>query len=109
MKKTIEDLSPSEIKKYQFRRVRPNGDIYVYEQETYYDSDAGFNRTLRSRLIGKIVKGTTEMVPTRAKRKSPPKPKPVDPPQNKEEQPQIDPESTQGFSFFADLFNLPME
>ncbi len=52
------------------RQKQKNGDIYVFERETKYDPEAGYTRNLSYKLIGKIKAGTTEIVPTRAKKKS---------------------------------------
>ena len=45
-----------------------NGDIYVLERTTKYDPTTKKTVTLGQRLLGKIVRGTAEMVPTRSKR-----------------------------------------
>ena len=52
------------------RRVQrqKNGDIYVLERTTRYDQATKKTVTVAQKLLGKIVAGTTEMVPTRAKR-----------------------------------------
>ena len=52
------------------RRVQrqKNGDIYVLERTTRYDRATKKTVTVAQRLLGKIVAGTTEMVPARAKR-----------------------------------------
>ncbi len=52
------------------RVKQKNGDIYVYERKSKYDPAAGYTRNFDYKLIGKIPAGTSEMVPTRA-RKSP--------------------------------------
>lgn len=46
------------------RDTRPNGDVYVYERVTGYDE----TKTISTRLLGKILAGTTEMIPTRPKK-----------------------------------------
>lgn len=51
------------------RQKQDNGDIYVYERQTQYDPKVQYTRNLSYKLIGKIIKGTTEIVPTRPKRK----------------------------------------
>lgn len=51
------------------RVTQPNGDIYVIERKTKYDPIKKYNVTIDEHLIGKIVKGTMEIVPTRPKRK----------------------------------------
>lgn len=52
------------------RRIQrlKNGDIYVLERTTKYDPVTKKTITLGQKLLGKIVKGTTEMIPTRPKR-----------------------------------------
>ena len=52
------------------RRIQrqKNGDIYVLERTTRYDPATKKTLTVAQRLLGKIVAGTTEMVPTRRKR-----------------------------------------
>ena len=52
----------------QRRQRQKNGDIYVLERTTKYDPATKKTVTIGQRLLGKIVRGTTEMVPTRAKR-----------------------------------------
>ena len=52
------------------RETRANGDIYVYERLTYYDTDLHYSKTKSKTLIGKILKGTDEMIDTRPKKKS---------------------------------------
>lgn len=47
---------------------RKNGDIYVLERTTQYDREKKLTRTLKTRLLGKIPAGETEMVGTRAKK-----------------------------------------
>ena len=54
------------------REKRKNGDIYVFERQTLYDPEKRYCKVLSKKLIGKIVKGTEEMVPTRPKKKSDP-------------------------------------
>ena len=44
------------------RETRANGDIYVYERLTYYDTDLHYSKTKSKTLIGKILKGTDEMI-----------------------------------------------
>ncbi|MBO8415859.1 MAG: hypothetical protein IAB19_05725 [Proteobacteria bacterium] len=59
-----------EIKLTRYRKLRPNGDTYVYEKETRYDPQRRYNVVLRTRLLGKIPAGGSEMVPTRHKSRS---------------------------------------
>lgn len=47
----------------QVRYTSPNGTIYVYESESYWDKDLKQPRN-RRKLIGKIDKETGELVPT---------------------------------------------
>ena len=51
------------------RELQDNGDIYVYERKMIYDSIKKYNRTLSKTLIGKIPKGSAEMVDTRPKKR----------------------------------------
>jgi hypothetical protein len=57
-----------EIKTKTVRSRQKNGDIYVLERKTLYDPKTQYNKVLSTRLIGKIPKGSTEMVPTRPKK-----------------------------------------
>jgi len=50
------------------RDTRPNGDVYVYERVTGYDAKTQKTKTISTRLLGKILAGTTEMIPTRPKK-----------------------------------------
>ncbi len=47
--------------------TKPNGDVYVIEREQGYDPERGYTRIYHRKLLGKIPKGETEMVPTRPK------------------------------------------
>jgi len=47
-----------------------NGDFYVYEREYQYDPETKKTKRISNKLVAKIPKGTSEEVPTRAKRKS---------------------------------------
>lgn len=58
-----------------YHQIQKNGDIYVFERTIRYDPEKKYNRHVSSKLIGKILKGTTEMVPTRPRRKSSEMPK----------------------------------
>lgn len=51
------------------RETRSNGDVYVYERVTGYDPKTQKTKTLSTRLLGKILTGSTEMIPTRPKKK----------------------------------------
>ena len=55
-----------EIKTGIIRKKQNNGDIYIYERQTVYDPEKKYNRSLNSKLIAKIPKGSEEMVPTQA-------------------------------------------
>lgn len=50
------------------RDTRPNGDVYVYERVTGYDAKTQKTKTISTRLLGKILAGTTGMIPTRPKK-----------------------------------------
>jgi hypothetical protein len=50
------------------RQTQKNGDIYIHERKIVYNPDTKNNTILDSKLIGKIPKGTNEIVPTRPKR-----------------------------------------
>ena len=57
-----------EIKTRTIHQPQKNGDIYVIERQTRYDPEKKYNVVLSNRLIGKIPKGGTYIVPTRPKR-----------------------------------------
>lgn len=57
-----------EIKTRTIHQPQKNGDIYVIERQTRYDPEKKYNVVLSNRLIGKIPKGGTSIVPTRPKR-----------------------------------------
>ena len=59
-----------EIKTRTVRQTQKNGDIYVIERKTQYDPVKKYNVVLSSRIMGKIPKGETSVVPTRLKRRS---------------------------------------
>jgi len=50
------------------REKRPNGDVYVYQRITAYNEKTRKTYTVSQKLIGKIKKGTQEIVPTRPKK-----------------------------------------
>ena len=52
----------------QHRQKQKNGDIYVYERKTRYNPATKKTATVGKKLLGKIKKGTTELVPTRPKK-----------------------------------------
>ena len=49
-------------------RVQKNGDIYVYEVTSQYNPQKRYNEHVSSRLLGKILPGESEMIPTRPRR-----------------------------------------
>ena len=57
-----------EVKTRIVQQKQKNGDIYVIERKTKYDSVKKFNVVLSSKILGKIPKGEKEMVLTRPKR-----------------------------------------
>ena len=57
-----------EVKTVTVRQPQKNGDVYVYKRQVVYDPDTKNNTILHSKLIGKILKDTDEIVPTRPKR-----------------------------------------
>ena len=59
-----------EVKTRTVRQPQKNGDIYVIERQTRYDPVKKYNVVLSSRIVGKIPKGETSVVPTRPKRSS---------------------------------------
>ena len=52
------------------KRKRPNGEIYVYERVSEYNPDKRYYVQVSSKLIGKILPGETEIIPTRPKKNS---------------------------------------
>lgn len=59
-----------EIKTRIVHQAQKNGDIYVLERQTQYDPVKKYNKVIASRIVGKIPKGETSVVPTRPKRRS---------------------------------------
>ena len=57
-----------EIKTRLIHVHKKNGDTYVYERQTLYSPERRFNKVLKSKLIGKIPVGETEIIGTRPKR-----------------------------------------
>ena len=57
-----------EVKTATVRQTQKNGDIYIHKRQIVYDPDKKNNKILKSRLIGKILKGTDDIVATRPKR-----------------------------------------
>ena len=51
------------------RVTQKNGVIYVYERTSKYDRETKMTITTGRRLKGKILPGTTEIVPTRPRKK----------------------------------------
>lgn len=56
------------IKTSVIKRKQKNGDVYVYERQIRYNPEKKYNETISSRLVGTILAGTTEIVPTRPKK-----------------------------------------
>lgn len=54
----------------QVKATAPNGTVYVYESESYWDKDLKQPRN-RRKLIGKIDPDTGEIIPTRKKKSNP--------------------------------------
>ena len=52
------------------RVKKPGNVIYVYEKKVIYDPEKKYDKILSSRLLGKILPGSDELVPTRPKRSS---------------------------------------
>ncbi len=63
-------VASGKILKVLVKRKQKNGDIYIYERETRYDPNKGYNVTLRSKLLYKIPFGSDTPVPTRPKKPS---------------------------------------
>jgi hypothetical protein len=57
-----------EIKTRIVHNTQKNGDVYVYERKTVYDSVKKYNKVLSVKLLSKIPKGFEIPVPTRPKR-----------------------------------------
>ena len=57
-----------EIKTITVHQTQKNGDTYVIERKTQYDPAKKYNVVLSSKIVGKIPKGQTTVVPTRPKR-----------------------------------------
>lgn len=64
----MESADSGAVKTVRYKKVRPNGDTYVYEKQTRYDPQKKWNVALKTTLLGKIPKGCTEMVKTRPRR-----------------------------------------
>lgn len=65
---TMPRTASGEPKSKLVHRPQKNGDIYVYEVTTLYNPKKKYNEHVSSKLLGKIPKGSDEMVPTRPKR-----------------------------------------
>lgn len=63
-----------EIKTKIVRQPQKNGDIYILERQTIYDTDKKYNKVLSSKLVAKIPKGEKDPVPTRPKKNKTTKP-----------------------------------
>jgi transposase len=57
-----------EIKTRIIHSAQKNGDIYVLERQTIYDTEKKRNKVLVSKLLSKIPKGSETPIPTRPKR-----------------------------------------
>jgi hypothetical protein len=57
-----------EIKTRIVHNTQKNGDIYVLERKTVYDSDKKQDKVLSTKLLSKIPKGSEIPIPTRPKR-----------------------------------------
>ena len=57
-----------DVKIVTVRQTQKSGDVYVYERHVVYDPNTKNNKILHSRLLGKILKDTEKVVPTRPKR-----------------------------------------
>jgi transposase len=57
-----------EIKTRIVHNTQKNGDIYVLERKTVYDSDKKQDKVLSTKLLSKIPKGSETPIPTRPKR-----------------------------------------
>ena len=62
------------IKTKIVRQPQKNGDIYILERQTIYDTEKKYNKVLSSKLVAKIPKGEKNPVPTRPKRNKTTKP-----------------------------------
>ena len=58
-----------EIKTIRVQQKQKNGDIYVIERKIRYDLEKKYNVVQSSKVVGKIVKGSSKIVPTRPKKK----------------------------------------
>ena len=52
------------------RNRTKNGTVYVYERKVRYNPENGYDDVLESRLVGKILPGSEEIIPTRVYRRS---------------------------------------
>jgi hypothetical protein len=59
-----------EVKTRIVKNTQKNGDIYVLERQTIYDTAKKCNKVISSKLIAKIPKGSDEQTQTRPKRAS---------------------------------------
>jgi hypothetical protein len=57
-----------EIRTRIIRNKQKNGDIYILERTTIYDTEKKRNKVLSTKLLSKIPKGSDMVVPTRPKR-----------------------------------------
>ncbi len=59
-----------DVRIQRFRRSRADGMVYVYERQVIYNPKTLSIDTLNCHLAGKILPGTTEIIPTRFKTRS---------------------------------------
>jgi Transposase len=57
-----------EIKTRRIHSKQKNGDIYVLERKTLYNTEKQYNEVISTKLVAKIPKGTENPVPTRPKK-----------------------------------------
>jgi len=63
------EIPSNEVKTRTVHNTQKNGDVYILERETIYDSENKYNRVLSTKLVSKIPKGCETPVPTRPKKK----------------------------------------
>lgn len=66
--KVMSRKASGEPKTKLVHRLQNNGDTYVYEVTTLYNPKKKYNEHVSSKLLGKIPKGSDEIVPTRPKK-----------------------------------------
>ena len=55
---TMPAKASGKIKTSIIRQTQKNGDIYILERQTIYDSEKKYNKVLSTKLISKIPKGS---------------------------------------------------